>query len=146
MQAPSGLKVIGTKELYQSLKIIGTPQKEINAANREAAQEILQDARRLVPVRTGRLLRTLKIKATARQIAISAGNETSVPYANPIHWGWTEVSKSHKGTAATWQKKNIKPQPFMARALGYNRKEILANYYKQMEKLINSQMPEGPIK
>jgi len=139
MQAPSGLKVVGTKELYQSLKIIGTPQKEINAANREAAQEILQDAKRLTPIRRGRLLRTVKISATAKSVAVQAGNDGAVPYANPIHWGWSRSAK-------TGQRKNIKPQPFLARALGYNRKEILANYYKQMEKLIHSQMAKGPIK
>jgi len=139
MQAPSGLKVIGTKELYKSLKIIGTPQREINAANREAAQDVLQDAKRLTPIRRGRLFRTVKISATAKSVAVQAGNETSVPYANPIHWGWSKSVKTGK-------MKNIKPQPFLARALGYNRGEILRNYYEQMEKLIRSQMAKGPIK
>lgn len=139
MQAPSGIRVIGGKELYRSLKIIGTPQKEINAANREAAREILQDAKRLTPVRRGRLLRTVKIVANVREVAITAGNETSVPYANPIHWGW---SKSVK----TGRMKNIKPQPFLARALGYNRDEILRNYYEQMERLITEQMSKGQIR
>jgi len=136
MQAQSGLKVAGTKELYRSLRIIGTPTREINAANREAAQDILVDAKRLTPVRKGRLLRTVKITATARSTAVQAGNEGSVPYANPIHWGWSKSVKTGK-------RKNIKPQPFLARALGLNRKEILANYYKQMDKLINSQMYKG---
>jgi hypothetical protein len=139
MQGTSGLKVIGTKDLYKSLRIIGTPTKEINAANREAAQEVLVDAKRLTPIRSGKLVRTEKISATMKSVAVTAGNETSVPYANPIHWGWSRSVKTGK-------RKNIKPQPFLARALGYNRKEILANYYKQMEKLINSQMAKGPIK
>ena len=42
--------------------------------------------------------------------------------ANPIHWGWG--------------KRNIRPQPFFVRALGYTRSEIYDNYFKQMEKLI----------
>lgn len=136
MQAQSGLKVIGTRELYRSLKIIGTPQKEINAANREAAQDVLRDAKSLTPRRSGKLLRTEKISATAKSVAVTAGNEGSVPYANPIHWGWSRSAK-------TGIRKNIKPQPFLARALGYNRKQILANYYEQMDKLIRSQVYKG---
>jgi len=139
MQSPGGIKVVGTKELYKSLKIIGTPQREINAANREAARGIAEDAKRLTPVRRGRLQRTVKIVAAVKQVAVTAGNEGSVPYANPIHWGWSRSAK-------TGQRKNIKPQPFLARALGYNRGEILRNYYEQMEKLIRSQMAKGPLK
>jgi len=138
MQAQSGLKVVGTKELYRSLKIIGTPQKEINAANREAAQDILRDAKSLTPRRSGKLLRTVKISATVRSVAIQAGNNSSVPYANPIHWGWSKSAKTGK-------MKNIKPQPFLARALGYNRDEILRRYYEEMEALITSQMAKGRI-
>ena len=139
MQAQSGVKVIGTKELYRSLKVIGTPQREINAANRDAAQGILRDAKSLTPKRTGKLLRTVKISATAKSVAIQAGNEGSVPYANPIHWGWSKSAK-------TGQRKNIKPQPFLARALNYNRDEILQRYYDQMEALITREMAKGTIR
>lgn len=139
MQSPGGLKVQGIREINKSLRIIGTPVKEINAANREAASEIVQDAKRLTPVRRGRLQRTVKAKVSNLNVAITAGNESSVPYANPIHWGWSRSVK-------TGQRKNIKPQPFLARALGYNRGEILANYYKQLDKLIRTQVARNKLK
>lgn len=144
MQAQSGLKVVGTKELYRSLRIIGTPTREINAANREAAREVLKDAKTLTPVKTGKLIRTVKISATMKSVSIQAGNEGSVPYANPIHWGWSRVGPRHKGKRRVGQIVGIKPQPFLARALGYNRGEILKNYYEQMDKLIRSQVYKGP--
>jgi hypothetical protein len=57
-----------------------------------------------------------------------------VPYANPIHWGWFLDKR-------TGVKRNIKPNPFLARALGYNRDQILNDYVKNLEKLINKYKP-----
>ncbi len=142
----SGVKVSGFTETNLALKAIGLPQREINVAGREAGKIVLKEARPLVPVRTGALLKTLKVSTAQRATSVTAGNENTVPYANPIHWGWSQVGVRHKGKAATWQRKNIKPQPFFSRALGYTRKEILEAYNAQIKKLIDRETTKGTVK
>ena len=122
MSDASGIKVDGLKDLNRALKELGYPQKEISAAAKLAGERTVLEAKALVPVRTGRLRNTIRLAATAKGVTIRAGNNTTVQYANPIHWGWF--------------KRHIKPNPFFAKALGYTRQEIFDNYYKQMDDLI----------
>lgn len=125
MTDASGVKVKGYKSLVRSMKEIGVPAKEINAAGKRAADAVLRESLTLVPVRSGKLRNTIRLSATARGISILAGNN-SVTYANPIHWGW--------------YKRHIAPQPFFAKALGYTRQEIYDNYFMQLESLITAEM------
>ena len=127
MPSDAGVKVTNLREVNKALKAIGVPNDAIKAAGKESGQLVANEAKTLVPVRTGKLRNSIRVGATARgRITVSAGNNRStksaVPYANPIHWGWF--------------KRNIKPQPFFSRALGYTRGEIYDNYFNQLEKLI----------
>lgn len=132
MSDASGIRVKGLKELNRALTDIGVPRKEINAAAKQSAEQVLIEAKSLVPVRTGALRNSIRLSATTKGISIRAGNEGKVPYANPIHWGWF--------------KRHIKPQPFFAKALGYTRQEIFDNYYKQMDNLIKSKRSGSQVK
>jgi len=127
MPSESGVKVTNLREITRALKAVGVPNSAVKAAGKESAQIVVNEARTLVPVRTGNLRNSIRLGATASsKVTISAGNNRSgragVPYANPIHWGWF--------------KRHIRPQPFFVTALGYTRSEIYDNYFKQMEKLI----------
>jgi len=124
MSDTSGIKVKGLKQLNSALRQIGIPAKEMNAAAKRSGDVVLRQAQTLVPVRTGRLKASIKLSATTKGIAIRAGNEGKVPYANPIHWGWF--------------RRNIKPQPFFIKALGYTRQEVYDNYYREVSQLIKS--------
>jgi hypothetical protein len=62
-------------------------------------------------------------------VSVSAGNNGRVPYANPIHWGWF--------------KRNIKPQPFFVKALGITRDEVYQTYYRNVNKLIETNSTKG---
>jgi hypothetical protein len=132
MSNASGIKVKGYKQIVKSLKAVGIPQKEINAAGKIAGEKVLLEAKTLVPVRTGALRNSIKLSSTMRGISIKAGSEVRVPYANPIHWGW--------------YRRHIKPNPFLANALGYNREEIYESYFAQLELLITQQSTKGTIK
>lgn len=125
MDTGSGIKVTGLSELNRAMKAIGIPQKEMNAAAKLAGDAVIRESQTLVPVRTGALRNTIRLGATARGMSIRAGNNTNVPYGNPIHWGWF--------------KRHIKPNPFFAKALGYTRQEIFDNYFRQFEQLITEQ-------
>tara|TARA_B110000259_G_scaffold40556_1_gene46371 strand:- start:510 stop:920 length:411 start_codon:yes stop_codon:yes gene_type:complete len=127
MAVQPGVKVKNLREINKALAAIGVPKEAVKDAGKESGELVANEARSLVPVRTGNLRNSIRVGATARgKITVLAGNnrtsKSAVPYANPIHWGWF--------------KKHIRPQPFFVRALGYTRSEIYDNYFKQMEKLI----------
>ena len=127
MAVQPGVKVKNLREINKALAAVGVPKEAIKDAGKQSGELVANEARALVPVRTGALRDTIRVGATARgKITILAGNnrtsKSAVPYANPIHWGWF--------------KRHIRPQPFFVTALGYTRSEIYDNYFKQMEKLI----------
>ena len=128
MAEPAGIKVAGLRKALKALQEVGVPADEIKAANAQAGETVLAAARPLVPVRSGRLLNTLRIGRAMNKVTVSAGR-ASVPYANPIHWGWF--------------KRNIKPQPFFVKALGYTREEVYQNYFRQIDSLISKQDTKG---
>ena len=127
MAVQPGVKVKNLREINKALAAVGVPKDAVKAAGKESGEIVANEARTLVPVRTGALRDSIRVGATARgKITILAGNnrtsKSAVPYANPIHWGW--------------YKRHIAPQPFFAKALGYTREEIYDTYFKQLEDLI----------
>jgi hypothetical protein len=130
MAGVDGIKVQGLEEALRALKAIGTPTAEVSAAAQQAGEIVASMSRTLVPVRSGKLRATIKSKKQARKVLVSAGNNTTVPYANPIHWGWYYDKNN-------FVKKNIMPNPFFAKALGYTRQEVYENYFNSINKLFN---------
>jgi hypothetical protein len=129
MSNASGIKVKGYKAGIKALQAIGVPDVEIKAAGSAAGDLVANEARNLVPVRTGALRNTIKVSKALRSVSVRAGNNGRVPYANPIHWGWF--------------KRNIKPQPFFVKALGITRDEVYRNYYKTIDRLIAINSTKG---
>jgi HK97 gp10 family phage protein len=128
----TGLKVQGLRQLTKAMQEIGIPKDAIKEAGKLAAQRVVNEAKTLVPVRSGKLRDSIRLGATASgKVTIRAGNNGTVPYANPIHWGWF--------------KRHIKPQPFFAKALGYTRDEIYQTYFAQLEKHITEQTAKARI-
>jgi len=129
-EVPQAVKVLGLNQTIRYLKSIGTPDAELKAAAIQGADMVAGEARTLAPVgKTGKLRASIRSYATLRAAGVRAG-KASVPYANPIHWGWFYDSER-------FIYKNIMPQPFLYKALGYKRQEILDNYIENMRKLIN---------
>jgi HK97 gp10 family phage protein len=129
MADPAGIKVAGLKQAIKALQAIGVPAAEIKAAGSEAGELVAGQARALAPVRSGALRNSIRVSKSLNRVSVSAGNNKSIPYANPIHWGWF--------------KRNIKPQPFFVKALGITRDEVYQNYYKSLDKLIASKSTKG---
>jgi len=122
------IQVDGLAECFRALKAIGTPVEAIKEANRESGEIVARTARNIVPVRSGDLRRTIRVANVSTNVKIRAGNART-PYANPIHWGWFRDKKRGFN-------RNILPNPFMAKALGYTRDEVVANYVANIQKLI----------
>jgi hypothetical protein len=130
MAQEAGIKVENLRQVIRALKEIGVPTAEVGKASQEAADIVANMSRSLVPVRSGKLRATIKSKRQARKVLVSAGTNKSVPYANPIHWGWFYDRNN-------FVKKNILPNPFFAKALGLTRNEVYKTYFVNMNKLFN---------
>lgn len=135
--ATSGIKVVGLNQAVRALRAIGVPSAEIGEASQEAGEFVANAARSLVPVRTGALRATIKAKKIARKVVVSAGNNTRVPYANPIHFGWNYDKKN-------LQPKNIRPRPFFTNALARTRTQVYQTFFDSMEKLFQKYSNKTP--
>jgi hypothetical protein len=134
--ASGRIDVEGLKQLNRDLKSLEVDRAEIIQSNVDAAETLIKAAIPLVPTLTGALRSTLK-PAKVQNFAEARGGSARVPYANPIHWGWSIVGPRHKGTLTPGTVRNIEPQPFFSKALGYTKDEIIANYERDMQNLIN---------
>lgn len=130
MADATGIKVEGLKDALRALQAIGVPTAEVSAASQQAAEIVAATSRTLVPVRSGRLRASIRSKKQARKVLVSAGNNTTVPYANPIHWGWFYDKNN-------FIKKNILPNPFFSKALGITREQVYRTYFENINKLFN---------
>jgi hypothetical protein len=132
-----GVKVVGLNEAIRALRAIGVPSAEIGQASQEAGEIVASSGRTLVPVRSGRLRSTIKARKVARKVVVSAGNNSSVPYANPIHFGWNYDRKN-------LQAKNIRPRPFFTNALTRTRSQVYKAFFDNMEKLFQKYSNRTP--
>jgi hypothetical protein len=132
-----GVKVVGLNEAVRALRAIGVPSAEIGQASQEAGEIVASAGRTLVPVRTGRLRATIKARKVARKVVVSAGNNSSVPYANPIHFGWNYDRKN-------LQAKNIRPRPFFSNALTRTRSQVYKAFFDNMERLFQKYSNRTP--
>lgn len=128
----TGIKVQNLREVNKALRAVGVPADAVKKAGKDSAEVVMNEARALVPVRSGKLRNSIRLGATARgKITIRAGNNTTVPYANPIHWGWFA--------------RRIKPSPFFVKALGYTRDQVYKQYFAQVDKLIAEESAKAKL-
>jgi HK97 gp10 family phage protein len=133
----NGIKVAGLNEAIRALRAIGVPSSEIGEASQEAGEIVANQARSLVPVRTGALRATIKAKKIARKVVVSAGNNNKVPYANPIHFGWNYDK-------VNLQPKNIRPRPFFTNALSRTRPQVYQIFFKNLDRLFQNYSNKKP--
>ena len=87
------MEVGGTKQLAKSLRKVRDNElaAALRQANRDAAAKIVPQVQRLAPKKSGRLAKSITVKASRSSAAIKAGNNrkgaTGVPYARAIHRG-----------------------------------------------------------
>lgn len=121
MASDDRIEIAGLGKLAKALKQIDEDlPAELKSINREAAEDVARLARTLVPVRSGRLLASIRAGSTIKSGTVKTG-KAKVPYAPPIHWGWA--------------KRGIRPNPFLLDALDRRRDEVEATYVKQLSAL-----------
>lgn len=86
------IRIEGLEEFRASLrKLDADLPKVIRLAGNEAAQLIVDDARRHIPSRTGAMRRSLRVASTQTTAGVKLGDKRKAPYA-----GWIEFGGSHR--------------------------------------------------
>lgn len=128
------VKIEGLREQLRALRSMGEEdlRKTLLQAGRDSAEIVLAKGRVLAPKRSGKLAGSLK--TFSNQTA--AGVLSRVVYGNPIHWGWLVVGARHKGSLKVGTYRGIKPNPFLAEALGYTHDQVYAEYEAKLDAMI----------
>lgn len=118
-----GFEVVGMKDVSRALQRVGDfeTMREMKSANLDAAQVVADQAKVEVPVRSGKLRKTIKASGTSKESFVRAGSPKAVPYAPPVHWGWA--------------RRGISPQPFVYEAWDRRIGQVKDAYEKQLNKL-----------
>ena len=128
--AKQAVEVEGAKELRKAIKQMQDVGlvNELKGANKDVAELVAEEARRLVPVRSGALKKSIRAlgSQTSGQVAVGRG-KTRV-YAPIIHFGNP--------------KRGIRPTPFLYEARDKRTGDVIAAYEKflnEMTKKVSSQ-------
>lgn len=127
--AKPAVHVRGLKELRRAVAKLDEGVHDLTEVGRSAAEIVLGEARTLVPRESGDLGRSMRTWARSGRSAVAAGKR-AVPYAGVIHFGWP----AH----------NIKPQPFLYKALDRRHDEVVAVYEERMAELVRRLDRETP--
>ncbi len=125
--AQPAIRVEGGRELRRKFREAGDDMTDLKDLHKQLADDVAGTAKTKVPVRSGRLRNSIRGSGTKTAARVRAGNNrksgpTSVPYAAPIHFGWS--------------RRGIKPQPFLYEALDDRRQEVIDRYNDQIDSII----------
>lgn len=126
------VRVEGAKELSRAFRAAGGTAKELSAAYRAIARELVPPAQREAPVGpTGRLAASTRGLGQRTRAILSAGS-ARVPYAGPIHFGNPTVKTfpAHKAGArrSSGTLGIIRPNPWLYRTADQRRDEVVASF------------------
>ena len=117
-------KAMSGAKFRKELEAVGDEANDdLKKANLEGVEQVLAEALRRVPVRSGKLKATIKGSASKVRGTIRAGTKAKTIYAWPIHFGWAA--------------RNITPNPFLYEALDDRRDEVKEAYETQIAAIID---------
>lgn len=119
------LDLQGEKQVQQALRQTAKELSDLKQANKDTSQMVLSVARARAPKRSGRL----SASGRGSPDTTGAGVTFTVPYANPIHWGW--------------RARNIKPQPFALSAAETTQPVWLGLYERNIEAIARKEGLHG---
>lgn len=115
-----GVEVEG-RDLRRQLRGIEDGLADLKATHLQAGEVVRPRAAAIAPKRTGRLAADIRVAGQASGAVIRAGR-ASVPYAGPIHFGWSA--------------RNIKPNPFLYDALDDRHDQVVDVYEERVAALV----------
>ena len=127
-------QVEGLFEVRKALKDLSEDAtKEMKVTHRAAANIVANQAKFEVPVRSGRLRRSIRGASSVSGGQVKAGGARA-PYAGPIHFGWPTRPDPSK----RWRGGPISPQPFIYEAADRRIDEVVDAYEQRIGELIRS--------
>ena len=117
------VSVEGRAQLVRTMRDAGANLKDLNAANKAAAEVATPAAVAAAPRASGRMAGTGRPAGTRAAALIRFGS-AAVPYAPVIHFGWSA--------------RNIEPQPFAYRAAQDTEPQWTAVYEREIEKILDT--------
>ncbi|KFI90944.1 bacteriophage protein, PF04883 family [Bifidobacterium saguini DSM 23967] len=120
----ASIQLKGAGQLARGLKKAGVDMKDLRDINKQAAQVVAPEAKRLAPKgKSGNLAKSVRAGATQKAGVIRAGSKKRVPYAGVINYGWP--------------KHNIKPTRFANQAAKNTEPQWTRLYEEAVRKIIN---------
>lgn len=123
-------EVIGADRLARTLRAAGSEIADLTPAQKEIARLVQAEAVRRVPVRTGRLARSVQTTAGPASAVVRFGGP-GVAYAAPIHWG-VGPRVGLRGPH------NIRPTRFATDAVQALEPQIESVYLKQIDRELST--------
>lgn len=115
------IQIDGMREIRRTLRKAGDDLDDLKQANAQAASIAGDGGKARSPFRFGTLRGSIRTAGTKTAGIIRAGRKT-VPYANPIHWGWPT--------------RNIEPNPFLAAGAQHTEPQWLPVYLDTLETIM----------
>lgn len=117
------IEVEGARELKRIIRKLNKQElrDEMKEANFNAASIIADEAADRAPKRTGRLANSIRANKAVAYGAVKAGSAARVPYAGPIHYGWSA--------------RGIQAQPFIHEAIDARLGKAREGYEEAIRKL-----------
>lgn len=117
------LRIPDLAKYQRALRDLGATNKELGQASYEAGIITARSVQAFIPVKTGKLRRTVKAGKQGTKVVVTIGNNTTAKYAGPINYGWRE--------------NNIEGQYFLQRAIRRTRQRVLDTYLDGLQRLFN---------
>lgn len=127
--AKAAVQVEGLNTIRRDLRLIDSGlNRELGQAMKTAAEPVLVTARSLTPVRTGRLQRSLGVRASGTRVSIVSRQ----PYANVIHWGGT-TGRGHMPGRGGSGSVRIRASRFALRAIDEKHNEFVNELARSLD-------------
>lgn len=129
----SGVRIEGAQELRAAIRRAQDSglSKQLALANKTAAQVVVDEATPNVPVKTGRLRRSVRALGSQTRGNVKAGSAL-VKYAAAIHWG--------RKVGNVWHHKKgrnpIKGRPFLHDAARQATPRVVATYEAAVDQIV----------
>lgn len=147
MAAPTGIEYTGLRELNAKLKRLGVDDSAIKEAMNDAGLLVVGEAKRLAPVKSGKMAKTIKANKAKNLLKVSAGSKT-VPYAYTFHaralgkskGGFTFIYPRHRRRGRyvkSYARQAYIPNlPFLFLAFEAKRRQVIEAYVTSMGNLL----------
>jgi len=123
------LRIPNLAKYQKALRDLGATNKEMQEASYEAGLITARSVQAFIPVKTGKLRRTVKAGKAGTKVVVTIGNNTTAKYAGPVNYGWRD--------------QNIKGRYYLQRAIRNTRQRVLDTYLDALQRLINKYERKG---